>query len=174
MLPNYVDLPSRSRMSIRWSWLGTGVGAAIIVMLALVFWALRVPDHRQSESPDAIYLSTLQDAGLAGQFNSDANAIAHGKHVCRQLDDGGPQQGLAADKIAVDAFCPRFSKGFHIFETVTVTGTFVLTEGGSNADILLASIARRHGAGGNRSTRSLIVTGLSQLLRDTQKCDGTR
>ncbi len=92
MLPNYVDLPSRSRMSIRWSWLGTGVGAAIIVMVALVFWALRVPDHRQSESPDAIYLSTLQDAGLAGQFNFDANAIAHGKHVCRQLDDGGPQQ----------------------------------------------------------------------------------
>jgi hypothetical protein len=135
MLPNYVDLPSRSRMSIRWSWLGTGVGAAIIVMVALVFWALRVPDHRQSESPDAIYFSTLQDAGLAGQFNSDANAIAHGKHVCRQLDDGGPQQGLAADKIAVDAFCPRFSKGFHIFETVTVTGTFVLTEGGSTAEI---------------------------------------
>ena len=55
--------------------------------------------------------------------------------MCRQLDDSGPQQGLAADKIAVDAFCPRFSKGFHIFETATVTGTFVLTGGGSNAGI---------------------------------------
>ena len=105
MLPNYVDLPSRSRMSIRSSWLGTGVAAAIIVMLAFVFWALHLPHRGQAESPDTNYLATLQDAGLAGQFNSDANAIAHGKQVCRQLDDGGPQQGLTADKIAVDAYC---------------------------------------------------------------------
>jgi Protein of unknown function (DUF732) len=178
MLPNYVDLPSRSRMSIRWSWLGTGVGAAIIVMVALVFWALRVPDHRQSESPDAIYLSTLQDAGLAGQFNFDANAIAHGKHVCRQLDDGGPQQGLAADKIAVDAFCPRFSKGFHIFETVTVTGTFVLTEGGSNAEI--SSIASDgtscHGVDGysdiDPNTQVIVRNGTGEILHTTPLGEG--
>ena len=74
------------------------------------------------------YLSALKDSGLAGQFNSDANALAHGRQVCKQLDDGGPQQGLAADKVAVDAFCPQFSKGFHILETATVSGTFVLTD----------------------------------------------
>jgi hypothetical protein len=135
MLPDYVDVPARSRTSIRSSWLSTGVAAAIIVMLALVFWALRVPHHRQSQPPEAMFLSALHDAGLAAQFNSDANAVAHGKQVCRQLDDGGPQQGPTEDKLAVDAFCPRFSQGFHIFETATVAGTFVLTGGGSAAEI---------------------------------------
>src|SRR4029079_2157189 len=163
LLPNYVDLPSRSRMSIRSSWLGTGVGAAIIVMLALAFWALGVPHQRQSESPNAIYLSALQDAGLAGQFNSDANAIAHGKQVCRQLDDGGPQQGPAADKSAVEAFCPRCSEGFHIFETATVTGTFVLTGGGSNAEI--SSIA-------SDGTSCHGVVGYSDIYRAIQVIAG--
>jgi len=45
---------------------------------------------------------------------------AHGRQVCKQLDDGGPQQGLAADKIAVDSFCPQFSEGFHILETAAI------------------------------------------------------
>jgi hypothetical protein len=178
MLPNYVDLPPRSRMSIRSSWFGTGVGAAIIVMLALVLWALRVPDHRQSESPDALYLSTLQDAGLAGQFNSDVNAIAHGKQVCRQLDDGGPRQRPAADKIAVDAFCPQFSKGFHILETATVTGTFVLTGGGSNAEIssIESDGASCHGVNGysdiDRNTQVIVRTGTGEILDTTPLGDG--
>jgi hypothetical protein len=178
MLPNYVALPSRSGMSIRSSWLGTGVGATIIVALALIFWALHAPHRGQSESPDASYLSTLQDAGLAGQFNSDVNAIAHGKQVCKQLDDGGPQQGLAADKIAVDAFCPQFSKGFHILETATVTGTFVLTGGDSNAEI--SSIASDgtscHGANGysdiDGNTQVIVRNGRGEILDTTPLGDG--
>ena len=54
-------------------------------------------------SPDAQYLSALKDSGLADKFSSDANAVAHARQVCKQLDDGGSQQGLAADKFAVDA-----------------------------------------------------------------------
>ena len=139
LLPGYVELPSRNRLSVRSTWLGTGAGAAVLVMLALVLWALHLPGHRQSVSPDANYLSALQTAGLTDQFNSDANAVAHGKQVCRQLADGGPQQGQPADKIAVDIFCPTFSKGFHVLETVTVAGTFVLTQ--SNSDAVVSSIA---------------------------------
>ena len=177
MLPDYVDVPARSRTSIRSSWLSTGVAAAIIVMLALVFWALRVPHHRQSQPPDAIYLSALHDAGLAGQFNSDANAVAHGKLVCRQLDDGGPQQGPTEDKLAVDAFCPRFSQGFHIFETATVTGTFVLT-GGANADI--SSIASDgtscHGVEGysdiDPTTQVIVRNGTGVVLNTTTLGEG--
>jgi hypothetical protein len=180
MLPSYVDLPSRSRMSIRSSWLGTAVGAAFIVMLALVFWALRVPDHRQSESPDQMYLSALRDAGLAGQFNSDVNAIAHGKQVCRQLDDGGPQQGPAADKIAVDVFCPQFAKGFHVLETATVTGTFVLTGGGPNAEInsIASDGASCHGVNGysdiDRNTQVIVRNGRGEILATTPLGDGRR
>ena len=158
MLPGYVDLPSSSRTSIRSAWLGTGAATAVIVMLALVAWALLLPRH-ESASPDAGYLSALKDSGLAGQFNSDANALAHGRQVCKQLDDGGPQQGLAADKVAVDAFCPQFSKGFHILETVTVSGTFVLTDTKSNADI--SSIA-------SDGTSCEGTDGYSDMGRDTQ------
>jgi uncharacterized protein DUF732 len=178
MLPDYVDLPSRSRMSIRSSWLGTGVAAAIIVMVALVFWALHLPRRGQSESPDVNYLATLQDAGLAGQFNSDANAIAHGKQVCRQLDDGGPQQGLNADKIAVDAYCPQFSKGFHILETATVTGTFVLTGGDSSVDIssIESDGTSCHGVNGysdiDRNTQVIVRNGRGEILGTTPLGDG--
>jgi Protein of unknown function (DUF732) len=120
----------------------------------------------------------LQDAGLAGQFKSDANAIAHGKQVCRQLDDGGPQQGLAADKIAVDAFCPRFSKGFRVLETATVTGTFVLTGTGSNAEI--SSIASDgtscHGVNGysdiDRDTQVIVRNGTGEILDATPLGEG--
>jgi hypothetical protein len=178
MLPDYIDLPLRRRTSIRSSWLGTGAGAVIIVVLALVFWALRVPGHRQSLPPEATYLSTLRDAGLAGQFNSDANAIAHGKQVCRQLDDGGPQQGPPADKIAVDVFCPRFATGFHIFETATVTGTFVLAGGGPDA--VISSIASDggacHGVDGysdiTATTQVVVRNGKGEILNTTSLGEG--
>ena len=85
------------------------------------------------ESPDEKYLAALKSSGLAGQFASNANAIAHAKQTCRTLDEGGPQQGLAVDKVAVDAYCPKFSNGFHVLETVTVSGTFTLIDSSPNA-----------------------------------------
>ena len=99
----------------------------MLVVLAAVIWAVLLPRH-DAGSPDAQYLSALKDSGLADGFNSDANAVAHGRQVCKQLDDGGPQQGVAADKFAVDAFCPRFSEGFHVLETANASGTFVLID----------------------------------------------
>jgi Protein of unknown function (DUF732) len=125
MLPDYLELP---RPGIRSAWIGTTVAAAIIVMTAAVVWVLLVAGRRTPPPPEAGYLSALRDAGLSDQFNSDANAVAHGHLVCRQLDDGQPQQGLPADKIAVDAFCPRFSQGFRVLEKTTITGTFILSD----------------------------------------------
>jgi Protein of unknown function (DUF732) len=127
MLPAYLDTPPRSRTSIRSTWLGTGMATAVLVVLAAVIWAVLLP-HHNAGSRDADYLSVLKDSGLADGFNSDANAVAHGRRVCRQLEDGGPQQGLAADKFAVDAFCPQFSEGFRVLETATASGTFVLID----------------------------------------------
>jgi hypothetical protein len=178
LLPDYLDIPARSRMSIRSSWLGTGAGAALIVVSVLVFWAMRQSHRAQSESPEAIYVSSLQDAGLEGQFNSDANAIAHGRQVCRQLDDGGAQQGLPADKIAVDIFCPEFAKGFRVLETTTVTGTFVLTGGDANAAI--SSIASDgtscHGVNGytdiDRNTQLVVKNGKGEILDTTTLGEG--
>ena len=127
LLPSYLETPPRSKTSIRSTWMGTGAATAVLVVLAAVIWPVLLR-HGDARSPDADYLSSLKDSGLAAGFNSDANALAHGRQVCKQLEDGGPQQGVAADKFAVDAFCPRFSEGFHILETANASGTFVLID----------------------------------------------
>lgn len=125
MLPDYLELKTAG---IRSTWLGTTAAAAIIVMTAAVVWILLVAGHRPPPPPEAGYLAALKDAGISDQFNSDANAVAHGRQVCRRLEDGEAQQGLLADKIAVEAFCPRFSEGFHVLEKTTVAGTFILSD----------------------------------------------
>jgi Protein of unknown function (DUF732) len=124
-LPDYVEVPA-ARPSIRSTWLGTTAVTAIIVMITAVAWVL--VDGRRQPSPEAGYLAMLKDAGLKDQFNSDANAIAHGRQVCRQLDDGGPQQGVPADRLAVDAFCPQFTDGFRVLESAEVSGILVLRD----------------------------------------------
>jgi len=178
MLPDYIELPSPARTSVRSAWLGTGAATAIIVMLAAIVWALLLPRNQQAPSPDVGYLAALKDSGLAGQFNSDANALAHGRQVCRQLDGGGPQQGLAADKIAVDAFCPRFAEGFRILENATVSGTFVLADTKSNAYI--SSIASDgtscEGTDGysdiGRGTQVTVKNGKGEILATTSLGQG--
>jgi Protein of unknown function (DUF732) len=130
MLPDYVELPA-ARTSIRTTWLGTGAVTVILVVVAVFAWVLLVASRRSPPPPEVGYLSALKDAGLTNQFNSDANAVAHGRQVCRRLEDGEPQQGLPADKFAVDAFCPQFARGFHILETATISGIFVLVDNGS-------------------------------------------
>jgi hypothetical protein len=127
LLPDYVELPA-ARWSLRSTWLATGAATAVIVTLLAVIGILLSTRPKSAPSPEAGYLSALKNAGLFSQFNSDANAVAHGRQVCRQLDDGGPQQGVMADKFAVEAFCPHFIGGFHILDTITASGVFVLTD----------------------------------------------
>jgi hypothetical protein len=127
LLPDYVEVPS-ARFSLRSTWLATGAGTAIIVMVLAVLWVLKSPHMTPTPSPEAAYLAALKDSGQFKQFSSEANAVAHGRQVCRQLDEGGPQQGVMADKFAVEAFCPHFIEGFHILDTITASGVFVLTD----------------------------------------------
>jgi hypothetical protein len=131
LLPDYTELPRSPRTGTRSAWLGTGGAVAVLVVLAVIVWGLLLPGPKR-ETPESRYLSALNDSGFANQFNSDANALAHGRKVCKQLEEGEPQQGLPVDKLAVDSFCPQFNGGFHILETATVTGTFVLTDTSSN------------------------------------------
>jgi Protein of unknown function (DUF732) len=174
LLPGYVDIPSPRRTTARSAWLGTGAVTVVIVMLAAVVWALQRPTHHQTATPEANYLSALRDSGLAGQFNSDANALAHGRQVCRQLEDGGSQQGLPPDKIAIDVFCPQFSEGFHILESISVSGTFVLTDTNPVADV--TSIATDgtscEGTGGysdiGSNTQLFVKNGKGEILASTQ------
>lgn len=146
MLPDYVELPT-SRASIRSTWLTTGVATVVIAMMAVVVGVLLLAGRRAIVSPDVGYLAALNDAGLMKQFNSDANAVAHGRQVCRQLEDGEPQQGLMADKIAVDAFCPKFAQGFYILETTEVPGIFMLDDS-AGLGVIASDGESCEGAGG--------------------------
>ena len=176
LLPTYLDLPVKSRTSIRSTWLGTGVVTAVLVMMGAVAWGLLLPRHNTA-SPDADYLSALKDSGFANTYNSDANAVAHGRQVCRQLDDGGPQQGVAADKLAVDAFCPQFSEGFHILETATASGTFVLSDASKTYVSSIESDGTTcHGVRGysdvGSGTQVMVKNGKGEILASTSLGEG--
>ncbi|MGV9801238.1 DUF732 domain-containing protein [Mycobacterium sp. NPDC003449] len=168
LLPGYVELPVRS--GIRSTWLGTGVATAIIVMLAAVAWVLLVAERRSAPPPETGYLSALKEAGLTDTFNSDANAVAHGRQVCRHLEDGDPQQGLPADKIAVDSFCPQFSQGFRVLETATVSGTFILANS-AGVDAIASDGKSCEGVNGyadvGQATTVTVKNGKGEILATT-------
>lgn len=176
LLPAFLDTPSRSKTSIRSTWLTTGAATVVLVVLAVVIWGLLLPRHNRG-SVDADFLSALKNSGFADQFNSDANALAHGRQVCKQLDDGGPQQGVAANKLAVDAFCPKFSEGFRILETTSASGTFVLID---TSKEFVSSIAldedKCHGVHGysdiGSGTQVLVKNGKGEILASTSLGEG--
>jgi len=176
LLPAYLDGSPGSRASIKSTWLGTGVATVVIVAIAAVSWAL-LHSRQSPRSPDSEYLAALRDSGFADGFNSDANAVAHGRQVCKQLDDGGSQQGLAADKLAVDAFCPQFSEGFRVLETATASGTFVLMD---TAKEYVSSIAADgstcHGTRGysdiGSNTQVTVKNGKGEILASTPLGEG--
>ena len=167
-LPDYVGLPSRT--GIRTTWLATGITTAVVVMVTAVAWAMLVEGRKSPPPPETGYLAVLKDAGLFDQFNSDANAVAHGRQVCRRLEDGEPQQGLHADKIAVDAFCPQFSEGFHVLETATVSGVFVLKDS-AGVGAIASDGATCEGADGysdvGGDTPVTVKSGNGEILADT-------
>jgi hypothetical protein len=122
----HVEPPSPSGSKSRRVWLVAAI-AAVALALAGIGVGATLFLNRDRESLDDKYLAALHDADLAAEFNSDANAIAHAKQTCRQLEEGGRQQGMPVDKVAVDSYCPKFSDGFHVLETATITGSFTLT-----------------------------------------------
>ncbi|MEH3140754.1 MAG: DUF732 domain-containing protein [Mycobacterium kyogaense] len=112
--------------------LSIAVAAAIVLLVStglVAYWYFT----RDEGKVDGEYLAALRQAGLTGEFNSDANAVAQGKQVCRKLEDGDPQQGMPADKVAVQHFCPQFAEGFHVLDTATILGSFTLKDENANA-----------------------------------------
>lgn len=169
MLPDYVELPA-ARGSIRTTWLATGAVTVVIVALTAVVWVLLVAGRRSPPPPEVGYLSALKDAGLTNQFNSDENAVAHARQVCRRLEDGDRQQGLLADKFAVDAFCPQFAPGFRVLETATISGIFALLDSAGYGTIT-SDEASCQGSDGysdiGRDTPVIVKNGKGEILAST-------
>jgi hypothetical protein len=109
----------------KWPWI---VGALLAVVLIGAGVGLTLYVTRDKQTVDDKFLAAVRQAGLSGEFNSNANAIAHGRQVCRKLADGGPQQGMPVDQVAVEYYCPQFAEGFHVLETATITGSFTLKD----------------------------------------------
>lgn len=126
------DTVGSKENSTRRPWLVVSM-VVLVLLLAAAGVGAYLYLNRVQVTPDDQYLTALKESGLAGEFNSDANALAHGRQVCRQLSDGGPQQGMPADEVAVQHFCPAFAEGFHVLETTTVTGSFTLIDDSPNA-----------------------------------------
>ncbi|OBG89101.1 hypothetical protein A5698_23590 [Mycobacterium sp. E136] len=174
MLPDYVEV-SVARSSIRLSWPTTGAMTAIIILTAAFVWALLRGNTPTPPPPETGYLSALKDAGLANEFNSDAGAIAHGRQVCRQLEEGGPEQGLLADKFAVEAFCPQFAKGFHILDRTTAAGKFVLMDSAGVGAIASDGTACEGTSGYSdisKQTQVTVENGKNEILATTTLGDG--
>ncbi|WP_374157906.1 DUF732 domain-containing protein [Mycobacterium sp. G7A2] len=121
--------PPASRRRV---WLSVAAATAILLVVGAAVGAFLYVNRDQTTVDDR-YLRALRQDGFSGEFNSDANAVAHGKSVCRQLEEGGPQQGMPADEVAVQYFCPQFVEGFHVLETATITGSFTLNDEDANA-----------------------------------------
>lgn len=64
---------------------------AVVAVLGLVGGGVGLTLYltRDRQTVDDKYLADLRQSGLVAEFNSDANAVAHGKQVCRQLEGGG-------------------------------------------------------------------------------------
>jgi hypothetical protein len=140
------------------------VGAGVGVTLYL---------NRDRETVDDKYLAALRQSGLSGEFNSDANAVAHGKQVCRQLEDGAKQQGMPVDQVAVEYYCPQFSEGFHVLETITVTGSMTLKDDSPNmyAPLITMSGSSCSGSSGysdiDQGTQVTVKNGKGEILTTT-------
>lgn len=76
------------------------------------------------------YLSALRKESFAGEFASDAEAIAAGNVHCEELLGGAKPQGSAVQEIAVKSFCPDFLSGYRVLETFTVEGSLTLVDTG--------------------------------------------
>lgn len=154
--------------------------AAALTVLALVGGGVGAYLYlnRDRTTVDDRYLTALKQAGFSADFNSDANAVAHGKQVCRRLEGGGAQQGMPADEVAVQYFCPQFVEGFHVLETATISGSFTLNVDDPNpyAPAIEVDGASCVGASGysdvNPGTPVTVKNGKGEILTTTYLEEG--
>jgi hypothetical protein len=162
----------RAHGSRRWM-----VGVAALAVAGLVGGGLGAGALMGGTSKDAKYMKTLTSGGLAAQFSSQANAVAHAHEVCKQLNDGGKQQGLPADKVAVDTYCSKFASGFKVLATAHITGTFTLVDTSLYSSGISAIGGTCMGDGGygdiNSSTEVIVKNDAGTVLARTPLGVGT-
>lgn len=79
---------------------------------------------------NANYLAELRTEGLAGEFSSDAEAIAAGNVHCEDLSSGAKPQGNEIQQVGVKAYCPEFLSGYRVVQPFEVEGSLTLEHSG--------------------------------------------
>lgn len=74
------------------------------------------------------YLAELRKEGLAGEFSSDAEAIAAGNVHCEDLLSGSKPQGNETQQVGVKAYCPEFLSGYRVIQPFVVEGSLTLRD----------------------------------------------
>jgi hypothetical protein len=103
-------------------------GLKIAIVAAPVFAIIAILIFVLFPRPDETYLGKLRDSKLGGYYASDAAAIANGKAVCADLLAGGKNQGVRAEAIAVEVYCPDFASGFRTIKPIDVVGTMTISD----------------------------------------------
>jgi len=114
---------------------------------------------------------------MSGEFSSDPTAIAHAKQVCASLKSGGKQQGQPADEVAVGVYCPQFSNGFHVLETVSVEGSISFTDSSIYSSSISSYGGTCEGDGGysdmSPGTGVTVKNGKGEIVATTELKSGT-
>ena len=165
--------PSQRGRSRLWWGIASGIAfltAALLLIVTATVWIAFVAPQRQQQK----LVTTLRDQGLAGQFSSDAAAVAHAQSVCRSLDNGGAQQGPKEDAIAVSIYCGKYESGFKVLTPIEVAGSITLND--TNPSTYIPSItgdsSSCQGAGGysdiSPGTEVVVKNGSGTVLTTTQ------
>lgn len=103
-------------------WLKIAMVAVPVLAIVAILIVVLIP------KPDDVYLGKLRDAKLGGFYASDAAALAKAKSVCADLANGGKNQGVQSEAIAVEVFCPDFLSGFRTIKPINVVGTMTISD----------------------------------------------
>jgi hypothetical protein len=174
--PESDGAPSRrpGRHQRRWV-AGRLVALALLLIAATAVWfAFGAPQYQQQKLTTA-----LREQGLAGQFSSDAAAVAHAQSVCRSLDNGGAQQGPKEDAVAISIYCGKYESGFKVLTPIEVEGSFTLND--SDPSVYSTSItgdsSSCQGGGGysdiSPGAEVVVKNGSGTVLTTTQLGTGT-
>lgn len=82
---------------------------------------------RGGQSARTKYLSALTKNGLMSQFATSTAALNAANAFCATLNTGVADQGTPVQQVEVEYMCPSYSRGFTVLQTISVTGTFEIS-----------------------------------------------
>lgn len=121
-------------------------------------------------STEARYIEALDQADARSEFPTDRAAVLHAESVCEAFDASGDPKGGVAESAAVEFYCPQWEKGFRVLETVTVTGTFDVSDVDEYYSARDGAACEGEGGYGdiNANTQVILTDGAGDVITRTE------